>query len=45
MATGPRLAATGPAQAAAHEGGLHLGKVQYNGPGSDMARLINPSGT
>ncbi|MBT2399515.1 lamin tail domain-containing protein [Streptomyces sp. ISL-100] len=24
-----------PAQAAAHQGGLHLGKIQYNSPGSD----------
>lgn len=28
------LAAT-PAQAVAHQGGLHLGKIQYNSPGSD----------
>ncbi|WP_274557793.1 lamin tail domain-containing protein [Streptomyces spiramyceticus] len=32
---GSLLAATTPAQAAAHQGGLHLGKIQYNSPGSD----------
>ncbi|WP_329036810.1 lamin tail domain-containing protein [Streptomyces sp. NBC_00178] len=29
------LLATAPASAASHQGGLHLGKIQYDSPGSD----------
>ncbi|MGW7194944.1 lamin tail domain-containing protein [Streptomyces chryseus] len=34
VAAGALLVAAAPAQAA-HQGGLHLGKIQYNSPGSD----------